>query len=263
MVFKNRLSIGFSGSTGSGYLNVPNPNTTMIVGESGNGASFSLWFNYPTAQSGVQGLCCFASGPVNEFHMNPYITSGGGHINCDFRYITLTTDFGGFAPGAALPGTGWHHLVVSNKSGTGSQMWFDGVRQTNDNLTSGDSLQATSGLNFTIGTVNGGNSLNGNISDLRVYNVQLTSSQVVSLFNDQDVRAGLVARFDMTEGAGTTTTDSVGGFVATLVSSKPQWNTSSIPITFTKHGSSTYNSQSPGLVQNNTINRPQPLNFST
>lgn len=262
MVFKNRLSIGFSGSlAGSGYLSVPNPNGNLIVGESGTGASFSLWFNYPTANSGVQGLCCFASGGgSSEKHMNPFINSGGGVISCDFRFITATTDFAATNT-VNVAGTGWHHLVTSNSSGGGSQIWLDGISKVND--ANHDSLQATSGLNFTMGVTAGQTGpLNGMLSDVRVYNVQLTSSQVISLFNDQDVRAGLVARWDFTEGAGTTTTDSVGGFVATLISSKPQWNVSSIPIPFTQHGSSFYNDVKTGLVTANNMNKSQPF-FST
>ena len=57
----------------------------------------------------------------------------------------------------------------------------------------------------------GGRYLNGQISDVSIYNVALTSAQINTLYTGGSITSGLIGQWDIDEGAGTTAIDSSTG----------------------------------------------------
>ncbi len=57
----------------------------------------------------------------------------------------------------------------------------------------------------------GGRYLNGQISDVSIYNVALTSAQVNTLYTGGSITSGLIGQWNINEGTGTTATDSSTG----------------------------------------------------
>ncbi len=197
----------------SQYVDCTN-NSLLAVGETAaSQASYACWFkvtsNPPTSiglmSKGIDG-------------MEPYISSSGT-LNCDFIFNTHASDFS--LSGVSVADGSWHHMVCSNNATGHSQVYVDGVLKVDD--ANGDYLATTGTTDFKIGSVYGVDFFGGKIADPKVYNVQLTQAEVTTLFNGTNVTRGLVASWAMTEGSGTTITDSVNGIIGTLTNN-PTWS---------------------------------------
>lgn len=190
-------------------------NGALKVGEIANSAgTYSAWFKtngHPTTSIGIYSNSSAAPG------MAPYVNTSG-FLNCDFNFNTHAADFS--STSVDVTDNKWHHVVCSNNSTGNSKLYLDGILKVND--ANGDFLKPTGASSFRIGEVYGGDPFNGQIADLKIFNQELTQSEVTNLFNGIDVTRARVVNFKMTEGVGTTITDTDNGVVGTLTNG-PIW----------------------------------------
>lgn len=149
----------------------------------------------------------------------------------------------------------WHH-IVGTWNGSTAQLYVDGVLRTSVAAVAGTQ---TNSAPFEISNVAGfGDNFNGNISDVRIYNVALTSTEISQLHSGNDVIRGERARFTFNEGTGTTTTDIVSSLVGTLTNG-PTWSTT-IP-TITTSNTTTSNIYLNGKFVHTNADRPTETGF--
>lgn len=110
----------------------------------------------------------------------------------------------------------WHHLV-GQRSGSTWKIYVDGAAGSSNNV--GTSGSIANAIDLNIGRYQQGNShfFDGRIDDVRIYNRALAESEIADLAaGDEPSAAGLVARYEFEQGAGTTAADSANGNTATL-----------------------------------------------
>ena len=132
----------------------------------------------------------------------------------------------------------WHHVVITRPSGSGAQttdVYVDGAKTTGGTFSTSDPTWA-SATQFSIGQEYDGGApgdyFDGNLADIRVYNVKLSATQVTELYNDSKVvvpsnvsLTNLLGWWPLCEGAGSVAYDGSGkGSHGTLVNN-PGWNT--------------------------------------
>lgn len=117
---------------------------------------------------------------------------------------------------AIVPDT-WHHVVVTINptapDGNWRKIYVDGVRV--DVLTSGGSIDPIRNN----GDLEFGGGSHVKLWDLRFYDVEVSSTDVTNLYQGQNVVGGLVSHWSLSEGSGTSISDSVGGHTGTLIGS--------------------------------------------
>lgn len=147
--------------------------------------SISMWLRWTEAHDGHPVVKALDSGTFRGYFVA--VQSSGGEITWFLRN-TVTTDqvavettAGGFGDGR------WHHVVViydGSTSASGMHIWVDGVDQPLTTLF--DTLSATISTTapFVLGARNGAEFFfNGQIDDVAVYDSELTSAQVLTIFN--------------------------------------------------------------------------------
>jgi hypothetical protein len=83
--------------------------------------------------------------------------------------------------------TGWHYIVVTYNSSTGSVLYCDTIRVGSNAVTG-----FTSTLPFRIGRDgNGADKFNGNVSQVSVYNRALSATEILQNYNATKTRFGL------------------------------------------------------------------------
>lgn len=238
-------------AAGSTYIDATN-NALLKVGQTAlSQASYSAWFRIRSAPAAKAGIMSMGS-----VAMQPYVDTDGT-LKCDFDYNTHATYFA--VTGVSVVDGKWHHVVLTNDSADTSQIFLDGSLLI-DTFNS-DYLAPSGTAHLFIGAVYASNFWdNGEIAEVRVYNVQLAPSEVTTLFNLGNVTRGMVAHWDMREGSGTTITDSVNSIVGTLTNS-PQW----IPSSLTRSTvyTLTYGTGLASLVGGFTNTGNQTVTFTT
>lgn len=113
-----------------------------------------------------------------------------------------------------VPGT-WQHVVVTINptapDGNWRKIYINGVRL--DTITSGGSI----GPIQNAGDLEFGSASHVKLADLRFYDLEISSSDVTNLYQGQNVAGGLVSHWQLTEGSGTSVSDSIGGHTGTLI----------------------------------------------
>lgn len=118
------------------------------------------------------------------------------------------------SPASSLT-TGWHHITVTysgSSTAAGAKIYIDSVLQVN--TVSNDTLSATivsAGQEATVGMFGNqaGTYFNGNIDDVRIYNTELTSGEVLTLYQ-AIVPTNLVGYYKLNETAGATVNSVIG-----------------------------------------------------
>jgi len=160
--------------------------TDYIMGRLGNAGDIdftvSLWVKKNT--SGTVGLLWNfgGSGGTGNPEDSVALEVGSGN-NLDYFIFSgaqgAVTNFGTNYAGK------WVH-VVATRSGNNLKIYFDGVDQ-NMSITGTDTLQLAPNSEFTIGARGtgalGNNSLNGSISNFKIYDVVLTTEEVKTLYD--------------------------------------------------------------------------------
>jgi hypothetical protein len=170
--------------------------------------------------------------------------------NSSASQVTLTSS-------AAVIPNQWQHFVhtfsVSGTSVTVTQ-YVDGVQI--GTITSAAGYSGTYGTTLYLGTLTSStDNFNGEIGQVTFYNTTLTAAQVLSRY--QGTKASVVApgsvvsQWLMTEGAGTTVTDSLGNSNFSLQNS-PNWDYGYYPFDFVQ--SSLSNSPNPVYANSLSFN---------
>jgi hypothetical protein len=106
------------------------------------------------------------------------------------------------------------------------QLYYDGAAIGTPTPLVGTMLSGAAPTRIGVGTSSGQQFfLNGNVSEVAVYNVGLTPTEISNIYNNgaNTVTRGAVSYHRLTEGSGTTTKDSVGTNDGTLVN-VPLWS---------------------------------------
>lgn len=131
------------------------------------------------------------------------------------------TGVGSFWQEQVTPGQ-WIHILVTVKSSV-TRLYKNGVLKDTDNFSSLTPSNTHAPVRIGTGQQVGYNTPSyflGGIDDLRIWNRQLSSTEITSIYNGDDVTSGLVSHYNMDEGSGTTVADSISGHSGTLVSGK-------------------------------------------
>ena len=133
--------------------------------------------------------------------------------------------------GSTINDGNWHHALFSYNSGVtnGSYIYLDGVLQTTCTFTN----QNISGDSMKIGYNAGIQYFNGNILQVRVWNRQLSSTEITNYYNQiiPATTSGLTGYWQFTDGSGSTLINSVSGGYNFTLSNSPVWS-SNIPSLF-------------------------------
>jgi len=179
--------------------------------DAGNGASLNI----------TEALTLEAWIKITAFTNNPavIVQKYSGVYGYNFDIYTqgprfLIRDSSGTRYDAPYPPTlslnTWYHLVVTYQTGGSFYSYVNGVQY---GPTSASSLPiGTSVTPLRIGSYNDVTRIfNGLIDEVRIYNRALSAAEVLASYQDQYVDStGLVGKWDMDEGTGTTTADTSG-----------------------------------------------------
>jgi hypothetical protein len=151
----------------------------------------------------------------------------GGHIGklqITYRDDAGTLDF--IKSNGVVNDGQWHHIAIT-KSGTTVVFYIDGSSSGGGTLSAGNTFTGT--VESRIGSDKGDNTAlyTGLVDEIRLYNTVLSSGQVSTLSVKGDVQTGLIDRYKLDEGTGTTATDSSGANTGTI--SGTSWVTGIIP----------------------------------
>lgn len=128
-----------------------------------------------------------------------------------------TTEYWG---STRLTANRWYHVVTVFNDITG-QHYVNGVAETMTTLLGPyvSPLHSTSGITFKLGNrASNSRNINGVIARVRMWNRDLSASEVIDVYNWQEPTSGLVASWDVDEGTGSSITDDVNGYNGTITS---------------------------------------------
>lgn len=155
--------------------------------------SVAFWYRSAATPTGTERLL----GATGDWEIH---TRADGTIFCDLAGSTS----GSFSTGtgALSPGT-WRHLAaIYNTVDDTYQLYLDGTFVSSGAFNSEDE----SATRFALGTRNGSSQrFNGALDDVRVYNYELTATEVASLFT---APGALVGHWRLDDNSGATATDS-------------------------------------------------------
>jgi len=186
---------GLLGTSSYGFtqrgLTTSNDNPVDVGDESaldfGSGDSFSVSVWIKTGSSNSQfiiGKHDTQGGCFDGWNISTGYRGDGGEVtfefqesNCDHKYITTSR--------TRVDDNNWHHISAVSTGSTG-YVYIDGVEKVNQS-TSGVDFNGN-GYPFIIGSCYMGDNSNeytfgGNIAEVRVYNTNLSSSQVQDLYD--------------------------------------------------------------------------------
>ncbi len=124
----------------------------------------------------------------------------------------------------------WSHIAVTVQDNPAETKFY--INGVHINTFSGEGL-GTGLSNFYLGASAGGSYLNGNIKDVRVWNVVRTATEISEnyLKTLSGSETGLVAYYKLNQSSGTTFTNysSIGSSLDLTVNNSPTWSTTSYP----------------------------------
>jgi hypothetical protein len=190
------------------YVSMPTP-PDLPIGNSQY--TIEAWIR-PTSM-GIFGIVGWGNyGTVNQ--VNALRIDTNGIIN-----YWWSTDL--MVSGINLADGSYHH-VAATYDGTTRRLLVDGV-QVGFDVPSGHNVP--SAANFAIGVTNNTEYFNGEIGEIRIWNVGRSVATIAAEMNDTltGAEANLVALYRMEEGTGTTTADEAGTIVNGTLVNAPTW----------------------------------------
>ncbi len=212
--FANQYSVDFDGT--DDYMDF-GTNTTI---NSTSAFSVSTWFNVDNIAS-FPSICLLKTNLTKGFTIGLANTTGGNAVYNGVWFGSANGEFRGFSTGngalAATITSGWHHLVLTYDGvdplvASSTTVYIDGVEYAS-NISVG--LASYANVNYV---AKGGNSFDGLIDEVAIFNTELSSSDVTSIYNSgvpEDISSlNPVGWWRMGEndgGTGTTITDQGSG----------------------------------------------------
>ncbi|GEP40958.1 hypothetical protein BGE01nite_02490 [Brevifollis gellanilyticus] len=220
---------------------------TLNVGQmSDAGFTLECWFNREGAgitsgsgSGGVNGTPLFGKGRGESDGSNVdcnifFGINAEGRLVADFEAqpatgVTAGDNFPITATHDPVTNNAWHHAAVTYDHATSTwKMYLDGVPAGSITVTANARPRLDSIQHFAIGTALNSTGVTdgafrGRIDEARVWNYARSASQIVAS-KDQPVSTapGLIGRFGLNEGTGTSTTSSTGSHTGTLTNG-PLW----------------------------------------
>jgi len=166
-------------------------NTSLDIAAGATGLTLEAWV-YPVTFASYGGIISRVGGvsPFGGWMLN--VNSDGSvnkfdlAINISGNWRTWVTGGGTF--GGSLSTSRWYH-VVSTYNGSTLEMYLNGTKY--NSISYSGTIQYASVNNLYVGLNGGGAYFNGRISNVKVYNRDLTQSEVTSNFNAHRARYGI------------------------------------------------------------------------
>lgn len=216
----NPTSLLFT-SASSQYVTIPNNAAFKFSG------AFTIEFSLKTTATGFQALLAMG-GAANSWDYQFYINGTANKITFDIRQLGVADS--NFTSSVSVNDGHWHH-IAGGRDGSGNMfLYVDGVAQSGS-VTQATAINSTGALTFGVDRTS--NYYNGNLNNIRFWNVARTANQIADRAKDMTSETGLVAWWRCKDTTGTTLTDVIGGFNGTLTNS-PTWSTD---VPFTVHES--------------------------
>ena len=206
-----RASRSFNGS--SDYIDLGNVLDNVFTG-TGKQWSFTAWVKADTLNDRLI-FSKWHNTLTERAYFIRILSSGDLGINLSSDGTT-NNRWGKVTNTSPINANTWHHVAVSyDQTATGNyiRLWVDGVEDTNltDYLQSGTFTSIYDGnATIQISGINGTNSqdFDGKIADVRIYDTDLTASQILDLYNGTDVQTNLIGHWltdndDVEDKAGT------------------------------------------------------------
>ena len=164
-------------STSDDHINCGNPSALNITGS----ITLSCWVKSSNTAANYK-LLIKDNGTSRSFQINTNHASLGPYVYFWTDGGTIVTTNAG-TPNVLVDGN-WHNLVCMFKSGDYVRMYIDGVQVGNTSVTqttldssTADFIISTDGNNGTVG-------VDGNVSNVSVFNEALTSTEVMKLYSN-------------------------------------------------------------------------------
>lgn len=188
---------------------------------------FAFWARVDTHPVGTTEAWILSAGGAGNIFLIGFVgTSGSSRLYCSRWYDgaarhEVRTD-------AAISSTDWHHYVVQwSFDGTANAVYIDGSLVATSNIATGDgTFSALPGSTVSLfGHLGLGRNLAGALADIQAGTYLMSAAEVSTFWNSGAGRppshnaayaAGLFAHWPLNDGSGTTATDIVGGYNASL-----------------------------------------------
>lgn len=183
--------------------------------------SISAWVKFINADNfGYGGIV----GLINGFLNNRLLLNEDAQTIL-FQLATLTSGTQSCSytlPGSVFSNT-WHHFAAT-WDGANMQLYYDGVVVGSPTPLTGVLLSGNTKTSIGMGAQNQF-FLHGNMSEVALYNVGLTATQISNIYNNgaNTVTTGQVAYYKLNEGSGSTVKNSAGSINGTLQNG-PLWS---------------------------------------
>jgi len=193
-----RASRSFDGV--NDYIDLGDSLDSVFAG-TGKQWSFTAWVKADTLNDRLIFAKWHNSNPDRAYFIR-ILSSGDLGINLSSDGTT-SNRWGKVTNTSPINANTWHHVAVSyDQTATGNyiRLWVDGVEDTNltDYLQSGTFTSIYDGsATIQISGINGTNSqdFDGKIADVRIYDTDLTSTDITNLYNGTDVQTNLVGHW--------------------------------------------------------------------
>ena len=152
-------------------------------------ASFSLWVNFNSFNSGLNAISAFPSGVYAPFHLYVFYNSGTGAFAFERGYNGTVYYAGSYASTLtkSINTNQWYHIVynytASNKQ---VEIFVDGISLGTDILDSTNTSQSI-GNSLLLGGFNSSGNFDGKIDQFRIFNSAISAANVTSLYNEGTV----------------------------------------------------------------------------
>lgn len=180
-------SLSFS-STNSSKADTASNSTTSLA----NGFTVAGWVRFTTSDRSI----------TPRIISNPNWGFGIVQASNKIRFTTLSIkDYDG--TGQDIPLDQWTHIAAVMDSSNGVSLYMNGQLDT--------FVSGTTPANTASGVTRIGGGVTGGLAEIKVWNTQLTASQIYSLYsNNIYPQAGLIADYPLDDGSGTVARDISG-----------------------------------------------------
>jgi len=169
--------------TGNGYLQIDS-SFNLYNTWNGNGITLSVWFKYKTGTAQFSRIFNFSvnDSPSNQFGISKNDTHSNGSLY--FFMFHNGTEYTSISNNNVYTFDKWHHIAWSISAAGEWNVYIDNVRQ-NFTRTNGIPNVVFNKNYFGKSMYTSNNMLTGNIDDFRIYNKELSVTEIDALANNK------------------------------------------------------------------------------